>query len=141
MGYGAGFSVTNDRPSSVRLFVKNVNCMYDKGDQGSRLASLFNNAVVQPSHSLPDSGSQYIEEDGSGWCAFDTSAFDLEIHEEYDGSSDLIGTATIKEARGKYWQDSNTNDDVIQVMINNSSPQAHIEVTISNAGGAESTDL
>jgi hypothetical protein len=134
MGYGAALTVVNKLSQPVRLFVTDVQCMFDNGDQGSRLASLFNNAVVPAGWAFPSMDGQYIEEDGSGDCFTKYSTFDLKVYEEPEGSDSVyVGSATIKEYEGNYWQESNTNDQVIQVTISNDSPQARIVVGIADS--------
>jgi hypothetical protein len=128
MGYGAFLTVTNNRSGAVRLFVTNVSCMYDNGDQGSRL-SMFNNALVSPSGSLPAGGGQYIEVNATGGCFFLVSTFDIKVTDE--SNSAIIGTAAFKEADLNWYLDSNSNEDVINVMINNSGQQARMVVTIA----------
>ncbi|HTZ45078.1 MAG TPA: hypothetical protein VMB79_14560 [Jatrophihabitans sp.] len=130
MGYGAYLNVQNNRSEALRLFVTNVNCMYDNGDEGSNL-SLFNNAVVQPNSALPASGGQYIEVKASGSCAFETSTFNLKITD--DTNNAIIGEADFVESSNNWDLGSNTNPDVINVMINNSGDQARITVTVANS--------
>lgn len=91
MGYGAFFKVQNNRSRPLRLFVTDVNCMYDNGDQGSNL-SLFNNATVPGSGALPSDGTQYIEVNASGGCFFQTSTFHLKVTDDADGA--IIGEPT-----------------------------------------------
>ncbi|QGN31675.1 hypothetical protein [Microlunatus sp. Gsoil 973] len=128
MGYGAFFNVQNNRSQSLRLFVTDVQCMYDNGDQGSNL-SLFNNAVVSGKSALPASGTQYIEVKASGGCFFQTSTFHLKVTDDANGA--IIGEADFLEDDNNWNLDKNTNPDVINVMINNSGDQARMTVTVA----------
>jgi hypothetical protein len=128
MGYGAYVNVVNNRGQALRLYVTNVECMYDNGAEGSNL-SLFNNAVVASGGALPASGTQYIEVKASGSCAFSDSTFNLKITDDADKA--IIGEADFVESGNNWDLDKNTNEDVINVMINNSGDQASITVTIA----------
>ena len=128
MGYGAFLNVVNNRPQPLRLFITNVNCMYDHGDEGSNL-SLFNNAVVGPQSALPVSGTQYIEVKASGSCAFQSSTFNLKVTDDSNGA--IIGEADFVESDVNWSLGQNTNPDVINVMINNSGDQARMTVTVA----------
>jgi len=130
MGYGAYFNVQNNRSNSLRLFVTNVNCMYDNGSEGSNL-SLFNNAVVAAKTALPSSGGQYIEVKASGSCAFESSTFNLRVTDDSNGA--IIGEADFVESSNNWSLGDNTNPDVINVMINNSGDQARMTVTVANS--------
>ncbi|MFP2904151.1 hypothetical protein ACLESD_03570 [Pyxidicoccus sp. 3LFB2] len=120
-------TVTNNRSTPIRLFVTDVECMYDNGDDGSNL-STFNNAVVGANASLPTSGSQYIEAKNSGGCWGADSTFTLKIVDDNDKAD--IGSVGFTENNENYDTSSNTNKDVIDVYINNSGAQARITVTI-----------
>ncbi len=128
MGYGAFLNVHNNREQALRLFVTDVNCMYDNGDEGSNV-SLFNNAVVGSQGSLPATGSQYIEVKASGGCFFQDSTFHLKVTD--DANSAIIGEADFRESDNNWYLDKNTNPDVINVMINNSADQARMAVTVA----------
>lgn len=128
MGYGAYFAVQNNRGQALRLFVTNVNCMYDNGDEGSNL-SLFNNAVVPVSGTLPSTGTQYIEVNASGACFFEASTFNLKVTNNDTGA--IIGEADFVESDNAWRLGDNTNPDVINVMINNSGDQAHMTVAVA----------
>jgi len=128
MGYGAYFNVQNNRSQPLRLFVTDVQCMYDNGDEGSNL-SLFNNAVVGGRTALPSSGGQYIEVKASGSCFFETSTFHLKVTD--DGNGAIIGEAHFLEDDNNWNLDKNTNPDVINVMINNSGDQARMTVIVA----------
>jgi len=130
MGYGAFMNVVNNRSEALRLYVTNVQCMYDNGDQGSNL-SLFNNAVVNGGAALPASGTQYIEVKASGGCFFETSTFNLKVTDDSDKA--IIGEADLLENDNNWYLDKNTNEDVINVMINNSGDQARITVTVASS--------
>ena len=130
MGYGAYFNVQNNRSNPLRLFVTNVNCMYDNGDDGSNL-SLFNNAVVAANAALPSSGGQYIEVKASGSCAFEASTFNLRVTDDSNGA--IIGEADFNESSNNWYLGDNTNPDIINVMINNSGDQAKMTVTVANS--------
>lgn len=130
MGYGAYFNVQNNRTNPLRLFVTNVNCMYDNGDEGSNL-SLFNNAVVAAKAALPASGGQYIEVKASGGCAFQSSTFNLRVTDEATGA--IIGEADFNETSNNWYLGDNTNPDIINVMINNSGDQARMTVTVASS--------
>ena len=130
MGYGAYFNVQNNRSNPLRTFVTNVNCMYDNGSDGSNL-SLFNNAVVAASSALPSSGGQYIEVKASGSCAFESSTFNLKITDEATGA--IIGEADFTESSSNWSLGTNTNPDIINVMINNSGDQAQMTVTVASS--------
>jgi hypothetical protein len=125
MGYGAFMSLHNNRKETISVFVVDVNCMFDDGEQGSNL-SLFNNAQVPSGTSLPASGRQYIEVKASGGCFFQDSNFTLKI----EGSSGaIIGNAVFTESDNNY-SSSSTNTDLIDILLNNSGDQATITVTV-----------
>jgi hypothetical protein len=128
MGYGAYLNVQNNRSQALRLFVTDVTCMYDNGDEGSNL-SLFNNAVVGAGAALPATGSQYIEVKASGSCFFDDSTFHLKVTDDANGA--IIGEADFDESDNNWSLAKNTNPDVINVMINNSGDQARMTVTVA----------
>jgi hypothetical protein len=130
MGYGAYFNVTNNRPEAIRLFVSDVNCMYDNGAEGSNL-SLFNNAVVAGQTALPASGGQYIEVKASGSCALEYSTFQLKVTDDSNGA--IIGEADFKEGSNSWSLADNSNPDIINVMINNSGDQARMAVTVASS--------
>jgi hypothetical protein len=130
MGYGAFMNVQNNRSNDLRLFVTNVNCMYDNGAEGSNL-SLFNNAVVPTKSALPTSGGQYIEVKASGSCAFQASTFNLKVTDNANNA--IIGEADFVESSNNWNLGKNTNPDVINVMVNNSGDQARITVTVANS--------
>lgn len=125
MGYGAYITVVNNRKQPILTFVTNVNCMYDDGDEGSKL-SLFNNATINAGQSLPSEGGQYIESKGSGSCFFKDSTFTLKLE---DANNSIIGHVVFTDS-SKNWNYKNDNEDVIDVYVNNSGSQAVIKVTI-----------
>lgn len=128
MGYGAFLKVVNNRSTPIQGFVTGVECMYDHGEQGSNL-SLFNNAVIPGSSSLPASeAGQYIEETGSGECAFLVSTFSLKIEDATNHA--IIGQIDFREDSDNYEVSNNDNKDVLDVYLNNSSPQAQIQITV-----------
>jgi hypothetical protein len=128
MGYGAYMKVVNNRPTPIQTFVTGVVCMYDNGDQGSNL-SLWNNAVIAGSTALPTSDpGQYIEEIGSGGCAFDVSKFSIKIEDANNHA--IIGQIDFTEDDNDYEVANNDNKDVLDVYLNNSSPQARIQITV-----------
>jgi len=126
MGYGAFMNVVNNRSEPILLFITDVECMYDNGDEGSNL-SLFNNAKVAGTSSLPPSGTQYIEAKASGSCAFNDSAFTVKI--EDSSTQNIIGHVAFDDP-GQNWTYKNDNEDVIDVYCNNSGAQARITVTV-----------
>lgn len=126
MGYGAFMTVVNNRQQPVRIFVTDVQCMYDDGHEGSNL-SLFNNVQVGAGSSLPGNGRQYIEAKASGGCFFDDSKFTLKIEDASNAS--IIGHVAFTDS-SENWNYSNDNEDVIDVFVNNSGSQAVIKVTI-----------
>ena len=129
MGYGALMKVVNNRATPIQTFVTGIVCMYDNGDQGSNL-SLFNNVVIAGSTSLPASGEgQYIEEIGSGGCALQESTFSVKIEDATNHA--IIGQVDFTENGGNdYEVANNDNKDVLDVYLNNSSPQARIQITV-----------
>jgi hypothetical protein len=126
MGYGAFLSVVNNRTASVRLFITDVKCMYDRGDQGSNL-SLFDDGLVPANSSLPTNGSEYIEAKSSGSCFFDPSQFTVKV-EDADTKT-IIGHVAFTDSASN-WSYSNDNEDVIDVYCNNSGDQARIRLTV-----------
>jgi hypothetical protein len=120
-------NVINDRSAAIQLFITDVNCMFDDGDEGSNL-SLFNNALVKASSSLPESGSQYIEAKNSGGCFGADSTFTLKVEDAENHA--IIGSVAFNENLENYEVQSNSNKDVIDVNINNSGDQARITVTV-----------
>jgi hypothetical protein len=127
MGYGAYMNVINDRSAAIQLFITDVNCMFDGGEEGSNL-SLFNNALVKASSSLPESGNQYIEAKNSGGCFGADSTFTLKVEDAENHA--IIGSVIFNENYENYAVQSNSNKDVIDVNINNSGDQARITVTV-----------
>jgi hypothetical protein len=126
MGYGAFMNVINNRSEPILLFITDVACMYDNGDQGSNL-SLFNNAKVATTSSLPPGGTQYIEAKASGGCAFSDSTFTVKV--EDSSTQTIIGHVAFDDP-GQNWTYRNDNEDVIDVYCNNSGDQARITVTV-----------
>jgi hypothetical protein len=126
MGYGAYMTVKNNRSGAIHLYITDVQCMYDNGDEGSNL-SLFNNAVVNGSSQLPGSGSQYIEAKASGSCFFDDSKFTVKI--EDNSNEAIIGHVAFDDS-SENWSYTNDNEDVIDVYVNNSGDQAIIIITV-----------
>jgi hypothetical protein len=126
MGYGAFMNVVNNRSEPVLLFVTDVDCMFDNGDQGSNL-SLFNNAKIAEGSSLPPGGTEYIEAKASGGCFLADSKFTLKV--EDSATQTIIGHVAFDDSGGN-WTYSNDNEDVIDVYCNNSGDQARITVTV-----------
>lgn len=126
MGYGAFMNVVNNRSKSIHLFVTDVACMFDNGEQGSNL-SLFNNTKVPGGSSLPAAGTQYIEADATGGCFFNDSTFTVKV-EDADTKT-IIGHVAFTDS-AENWSYKNENEDVIDVYCNNSGRQAHITLTI-----------
>jgi hypothetical protein len=126
MGYGAYMTVINNRTEAIHLYITDVQCMYDNGDDGSNL-SLFNNAVVQPTSQLPSGSGQYIEAKASGSCFFDDSTFTVKI--EDNSNSAIIGHVAFSDS-SENWNYTNDNEDVIDVYVNNSGDQAVINITV-----------
>lgn len=125
MGFGAFVTVQNNRQESIAIYVIDVNCMYDQGDQGSNL-SLFNDATLTAGTALPASGRQYIEAKASGSCFFDPSNFTFKI----EGSTGtVIGNAVFTESQNNY-SGTSSNADLIDIYLNNSGDQAVIKVTV-----------
>src|SRR4051794_6604614 len=112
MGYGAFMHVTNNRSTPIQLFVTDVTCVYDNGDQGSDL-SLFNNTTVGATSSLPGSGNQYIEARNSGDCFLAPSNFTLKVEDA--GNHAIIGQVVFEESSDNWTVSSNSNTDVIDV--------------------------
>src|SRR2546421_5584843 len=123
MGYGAFLNVQNNRSAAVQLFITNVECMFDNGEEGSNL-SLFNNADVPPGGALPGGKGQYIEAKASGGCFFDASTFNLKVEDAANHA--IIGEADFNENDNNWYLGNNTNPDVIDVMLNSSGDQATI---------------
>lgn len=127
MGYGAFMNVVNNRSEPILLFITDVACMFDNGDEGSNL-SLFNNAKVAGESSLPaGGGTQYIEAKASGSCFFNDSTFTVKV--ENSGTQTIIGHVAFTDS-GQNWTYKNDNEDVIDVYCNNSGDQARITVTV-----------
>lgn len=127
MGYGAYMKVVNNRTAPLLLFVTDVDCMYDNGEDGSHL-DWFNNAKVAAGGSVPaDGGTTYIEAKGSGSCFFDDSTFTIKI-EDADHQT-IIGRVAFTDS-SEHWNYKNDNEDVIDVDCNNSGDQAHITITV-----------
>lgn len=126
MGYGAFLQVVNNRGGQVLVFVTDVDCMYDNGDEGSNL-SLFNDAKIEAGAKLPAGSGQYIEAKGSGSCFFTTSTFTLKVEDA--GTSTIIGRVAFSDS-SQNWTYDNDNPDVLDVYCNNSGAQARIVVTV-----------
>lgn len=126
MGYGAFLNVVNNRTAPLLLFVTDVDCMYDNGDDGSHL-NQFNDAKVPAQGALPASGTTYVEAKGSGSCFFTDSTFTIKI-EDADNQT-IIGHVVFTDT-SQYWNYKNDNEDVIDVNCNNSGSQARIEITV-----------
>ncbi|SFC24867.1 hypothetical protein SAMN05421780_10413 [Flexibacter flexilis DSM 6793] len=129
MGYGAYMSIQNDQANPIKTYVIDVNCMYDQGEDGSNL-SLFNDVEIKTATSLPSSGNgQYIEAKGSGSCFFSNSAFSIKIEDATNNV--IIGQVDFTDT-GNDWGYKNTNEDVVDVYVNNSGDQAVIKITVEN---------
>lgn len=126
MGYGAYMTVKNNRSGAIHLYITDVQCMYDGGDEGSDL-SLFNNAVVNGGAQLPGGSGQYIEAKASGSCFFDDSKFTVKIE---DNSNEAIIGHVAFDDNAESWNYTNDNEDVIDVYVNNSGDQAIITITV-----------
>lgn len=126
MGYGAYMTVKNNRSGAIHLYITDVQCMYDDGDEGSNL-SLFNNAVVNGGAQLPSGSGQYIEAKASGSCFLDDSTFTVKI--EDNSNSAIIGHVAFDD-NSENWNYTNDNQDVIDVYVNNSGDQAIINITV-----------
>jgi hypothetical protein len=126
VGYGAFMHMTNNRSKPVLIFITDVDCMYDGGDEGSNL-SLFNNAQIAGGTSLPAGGDQYIEAKASGSCAFNPSTFTVKV-EDADTKT-IIGHVAFSDS-SQNWNYKNDNEDVIDVYCNNSGQQARIKITV-----------
>jgi hypothetical protein len=108
MGASAMMMVTNDNSDPIQMFLENVNCLYDHG-QGSAPGSdpsIFNNQVINPGTTFPNSNGQYIETKNSGSCFEVTSTFDLKIVDATTGQE--IGVASFEELGG--WSYKSTSD-------------------------------
>ncbi|MFH8591242.1 hypothetical protein [Streptomyces rimosus] len=117
-------SITNNRSSSIRTFITDVNCMYDNGEEDSNL-SVFNNALIAGNTTYPEP-SQYIEAKNSGDCWAVTSTFTLKIVDETSHTD--IGKVDFTENDG--YGGTSSNPDVIDVDIDNSGDTATISVTV-----------
>lgn len=113
-------TVKNELEQAVELYITNVQCVYDHGQEGSNL-QIFNNTKLGAGQSCPTSGSQYIEAKNSGSCFFDSSEFTLEVQG--------IGNITFTDS-GNDWTASTTNGAQLKTYVNNSGKQARIDVTI-----------
>lgn len=126
MGYGAYMNVQNNRSGAIKLFITDVQCMYDGGKEGSNL-SLFNNANVASGGILPGGRGQYIEAKDSGSCFFESADFTLKVEDA--SNSAIIGHVKFSDSTAN-WNCTNDNEDVIDVFINNSGSQGVITVTV-----------
>jgi hypothetical protein len=129
MGQGAYMTVENQKKTAIKLFINNVNCMYDNGQQGSNLQT-FNSVTVEAESSLPAKGQQgqYIEDVDSGACAFETATFTLVVVDTSNNST--LGTVAFSEGSSEY-SGVSSNVDLIQVYTsNNSGSQSVINVTV-----------
>ena len=130
MGYGAYMTVKNERSGSIKLYITDVQCMYDNGKEGSNL-SLFNDATVSSNQQLPSgSKGQYIEAKNSGTCALEAAEFTLKIEDA--SNSAIIGHVKFHD-RTASWSADNDNEDVIDVLIDNSGDQGTIKVTVEKS--------
>ena len=122
MGQGATMTVANRTNSSITLAISGINCMHDKGAQGSNL-QLFNGATIGSGQSLPSTGSgQYIEAEDSGSCFFEQSNFTL--------GAQGIGSVQIVENEAAHSSGSNSNPTAIQVDIVQSGDIYVIQINI-----------
>ncbi|MGJ0395709.1 MAG: hypothetical protein ACR65U_05740 [Methylocystis sp.] len=128
MGYGAFMKVTNNNVErSLRTFIIDINCMYERGVRGSVLDS-FNNLVIGPLSTYPETSGAYIEADNSGACSSQSARFTLKVTDESNGN--IIGNIAFKDTTKKWKVESNENDDLLNVNIDNSGKQARITITI-----------
>lgn len=74
-GSGAFMRVHNSTAVTITIWITNVHCMYDHGEEGSNL-HIFNGAEIPPGEWYPGH-RQYIEANGSGGCWFTPSSFNL----------------------------------------------------------------
>jgi|GEM_PF-3703606 len=82
MGTGAYVKITNASSQTIEVFYSNMFCMYSDGDQGSDFRPITATIPpgMPPDTSLPKTGTQYIESNGSGECVIATSTFNMNFN-------------------------------------------------------------
>lgn len=110
MGYGARMTVRNKSGGEVETRVRDVECMFDRGDEGSNV-SLWDEVKIPNGASLPANGAQYIEARAGGDCLFSPSQFTL----VFDG----VGSVTLKDVSKNWFVEKNSNEEQIFVNITN----------------------
>lgn len=124
MGSGAFMRVHHaleDEYAPIVTWIKDVECMYDGGLEGSNLQA-FENAVIPHDSAWPPNGPQYIEAIGSGSCAEKWSGFTLHVRE-------LDANIIIEASMGIYnVRDSST--DLLWADINNDWSISKVEITV-----------
>jgi hypothetical protein len=130
MGYGAFMTIRNNRSSTVRTFVNDVNCMYENGGDGSHL-EYFNNLAISADSIYPPSGRVYIEAKNSGSCFFESSKFSIKVTDDSNGVT--IGTVSFSDSSANWEVSDNTNKDLLNVNVDNSGSQAVIAMTIASS--------
>lgn len=122
MGKGAFVTVTNNTDKTIRSFIENQQCMYSNGDDGSHLERL-NNLTLQSDQSSP---TIYVEDKGSGACAFESSYYTLKFVYPNDDNR-VIGHFKIVDNEDV---EDNTASGTLNVNINTSGDQNRIDITV-----------
>ena len=126
MGQGAVMTLTNSLSSELRCQVSDVSCMYQNGDENSRLDAF--NATLAPHASL---SGVYIEANGNVFdaCAGVQSQFVL----SFSTADGVIGGVRLALGGGAYVTSvlANSSPQMIDVAISPSGDQFAIDVVVS----------
>lgn len=108
MGQGAYVKIGNASNQTIEVGYWGFNCMYQNGSDGSDFGPITSMIPpgIPPGTSLPASGTQYIEADGSGSCALQASSFNMNFN--VFNPDEQSATFAFSEAAGIYSVDGNS---------------------------------
>jgi hypothetical protein len=129
MGSGAFMQVYNSTGDTATIWITNVSCFYQNGEEGSNLQA-FNGAIIGPGKLFPPN-PVYIEAKGSGGCWFTPSHFNL----GWEGRE-----PTISVGSGD-WVHSEVPGIGIQIVQGRDHPQAKIIATLYKPGSPEAAEF
>ena len=132
MGDGAYLNVVNNREQALRLYVTNVECMYDNGAEGPTCRCSTTQSSPPAARCRPAARSTSRRRPAAP-VPSPTPTFNLKITSNSTRRRRIIGEADFVESSKSWDLDKNTNEDVIRMssLINNSGDQASITVRIA----------
>jgi len=82
MGTGAYVKITNASSQTIEVGYWGIFCMYNDGVEGSDFRPITATIPpgIPPGTSLPKTGTQYIESDGSDTCVIAVSTFNMNFN-------------------------------------------------------------